>query len=79
MQNLIQSQKLRSQSFDNSLESNLQTIEKNETDFLYNKDFQSEFDPKKLKHYINRKTFRGRKVKSPLPESIQCDICLEYK
>ena len=79
MQNLIQSQKIRSQSLDNSLESNLQTIEKNQTDFLYNKDFQSEFDPKKLKHYINRKTFRGRKVKSPLPESIQCDVCLEYK
>ena len=79
MQNIIQSEKLSNQNLHNSLESNLKTIENNETDYLDSKDFQSEFDPKKLKHYINRKTFRGRKVKSPLPESIQCDICLEYK
>ena len=54
MQNLIQSQKLRNQNLDKSLESNLKIIEKNEIDILYNKEFQSEFDPKKLKHYINQ-------------------------
>ena len=79
MQNIIESQKSNVQNLENLLESNTKDTENNENESLINKDCQSEFDPSALKHYINRKTFRGRKVKSPLPELIQCEICLEYK
>ena len=46
--------------------------------------FQTEFDldnfnPSSLKHFISKKTLRGRKVKSPLPQSTRCCICLEFE
>ena len=39
---------------------------------------QSDFDPSSLKHYISKKTLRGRKIKNPLPNLTKCEICLEY-
>jgi hypothetical protein len=37
------------------------------------------FDPTTLKHFISKKTLRGRKIKSPLPNTARCCICLEFE
>ncbi|MCQ2821575.1 MAG: hypothetical protein MJ252_30320 [archaeon] len=37
------------------------------------------FDPSTLKHFINKKTQRGRKIKCPLPKVPRCCICLEFE
>lgn len=50
-------------------------FQKQINDSLYN---QNNFEPSSLKHYISKKTHRGRKIKNPLPNITKCEICLEY-
>ena len=38
-----------------------------------------DFDASNLKHFIQKKTLRGRKAKNPLPDMPKCSICLEFE